>query len=697
MPNKDSDNPFLNKANQTLFKKAKAWDGILAKDDMRASISMPVDSVFSKANAFTNLDYNRISFNGNTQINGTNDEAETHQRIASCREAYENVGIIGNIIDIMVDFALEDLEIQHNDEKIKQFFKKWMKTAKTYEVSEQILKGVYRDGNVPILSFFGELNEEEINRMRKSSAEEKKFVSSRILDPEIPVKNVIPFRYEMLDVLRVFRTGSELLDTVGWSYRFSPEDLGLKSVNTSTQIGEDRDKAIDNFEKQIGIGTDTFDKLKSTGFINLPKNRLKMLYYKRDGYRSWATPLLWRVIPDVKFKKLIRNMDISVAEGVTNALTIVKLGSTEKGFLPSKKKYQKLTSMLMNPHKSKTIVWDDLISIETVFPPVENFFSAEKYKQVDADIRAGLGIPEALINGEGGNFSNSFLAIKTLMERLETGQKILESFWVEQVNIVSRNMRFRKSPIVRIGKMSLTDEEVEKRFMIELFDRNVISFETLLDRFGEDIGIEVERIRREDAKRKVLEQESDHALLRIGKFTSNIAQLLNDDDIDGNDPAQQGGEGEKGGRPPGTKKKQQQQTQPDSPQGQKTAAKKTPIPRDRIDNGFDKLYKMIATTIADNAKYDSLRDLTEADRINIIDNIGKALPQLVCENRWTKDLVKNALKSKSGKKLDRCVESVTKEEVAKFRKKHDKAPNKKAMRAIVQKAFSICNASISED
>ncbi|MCK5610128.1 hypothetical protein KAR91_50105 [Candidatus Pacearchaeota archaeon] len=695
----DSGNPFLRGGvSDTVYRKAKAWDGILAGNDMNAVVEQPQDSVFRKAAAFSNLDHRKVSFDGTTQLNGTNDETETKHRIASCREAYENVGIIGNIVDIMIDFALEDLEIEHTNRQVERFFKKWMRTAKVFEVSEQILKGLYRDGNVPILSFFGELNDEEVRRMRRLAASVKKHAKSQIIDSEIQVKNVIPFRYEMLDVLRMFRTGSELLGTIGWEYQFDAEDLGFRGIRTQESQSADTADALSKFEDQIG--TEATKQFAQNGRIILPKSKIHMLYYKRDGYRSWATPLLWRVIPDVKFKKLIRDMDISVAEGVTNALTIVKLGAIEKGLPPSKKKFQKVTAMLRTPQKSKTIIWDNLISVETVFPPVEKFFSDKKYKQADADIRAGLGIPEALVNGQGSNFSNSFLAIKTLMERLETGRKIVQTFWTDQASIVTRNMGFRKVPIVRLGKMSLTDEEVEKRFMIELFDRNAISFETLLSRFGENISIEIERIRREDAERKELEDKSDYALLRVGKFSGTIPQLLGEESSSGNQPSEQGKEGPKGGRPPATKKKQQQQTQPDAPQGQKTAANRricSIIPEEKINTGFDKLYKIVATTIAKGNNYSNLRELTDEDRIQVANSIGQALPKLIHEKRWTSELVKNALKSESGIKLERCVASVTKDEVAKFRKRHDKAPNKKAMRTITQKAFKICNASVKDD
>lgn len=696
--NGDQGNPFMRGVSDTVYRKAKAWDGILGGKDMEVVVDQPRDSVFRKAAAFSNLDHRSISFDGSTQLNGSNDETETKHKIASCREAYENVGIIGNIIDIMIDFALEDLEIEHSNRQVEQFFKKWMRTAKVFEVSEHILKGLYRDGNIPILSFFGELNEEEVRRMRRLTAGVKKRAKSQIIDPETQVKNLIPFRYEMLDVLRMFRTGSELLGTVGWEYQFDAEDMGFRGIRTQEVKSADTSDALSRFEKQIG--TDAAEQFAQNGRIILPNSKIRMLYYKRDGYRSWATPLLWRVIPDVKFKKLIRDMDISVAEGVTNALTIVKLGAIEKGLPPSKKKFQKITAMLRTPQKSKTIVWDNLISIETAFPPVEKFFSDKKYKQVDADIRAGLGIPEALVNGEGSNFSNSFLAIKTLMERLETGRKIVQGFWMEQANIVTRNMGFRKSPIVRLGKMSLTDEEVEKRFMIELFDRNAISFETLLSRFGENIGIEIERIRREDNERKELEDESDYALLRVGKFSGSIPQLLGEEPSGGNQPSEQGAEGPKGGRPPGTKKKQKQQTQPDAPQGQKTAASRRicrVIPEQKINVGFDKLYKIVATTIARGSNYNNLRELTDKDRIQVANSIGQALPKLIHEKRWTSELVKSALKSKPSIKLEHHVASTTKSEVAKFYEHHGKAPNKKTMRTITQGAFKTYSASIKDD
>ena len=64
-------------------------------------------------------------------------------------------------------------------------------------------------------------------------------------------------------------------------------------------------------------------------------------------------------------------------------------------------------------------------------------------------------------------------------------------------------MGFRLPAKVHFDQMVLSDEATEKSLLIQLVDRNIISSETVIERFGEIPEIEKIRIRREEKDRKV--------------------------------------------------------------------------------------------------------------------------------------------------------------------------------------------------
>ena len=83
-------------------------------------------------------------------------------------------------------------------------------------------------------------------------------------------------------------------------------------------------------------------------------------------------------------------------------------------------------------------------------------------------------------------------------------------------------MGFRLPARIHFDQMVLSDEASEKTLLIQLADRNIISAETLVERFGEIPEIEKIRIRREEKDRKA-EVVPQKASLTI---TLNIAMIL---------------------------------------------------------------------------------------------------------------------------------------------------------------------------
>jgi hypothetical protein len=129
---------------------------------------------------------------------------------------------------------------------------------------------------------------------------------------------------------------------------------------------------------------------------------------------------------------------------------------------------------------------------------VYRFLGSEKYQPVLTSIYAGLGIPPTLTGAAGGGgYTNNYVSLKTLVERLEYGREILASFWRKEIAIVQKAMGFRYPAEIHFDSIVLSDEAAQKKLLLDLADRDIISQETLLERFREIPSIEKVRVKRE--------------------------------------------------------------------------------------------------------------------------------------------------------------------------------------------------------
>jgi hypothetical protein len=353
-----------------------------------------------------------------------------------------------------------------------------------------------------------------------------------------------------------------------------------------------------------------------------------------------------------------------------------------------------MANMLVNPSKSKTIVWDDLIEIESDYPDTGTILGSDKYQAVESDILAGLGVSEVLVGGTGGNYSNSFLSVRTLMERLETGRGIVHLNLLIPILVdISRAIGLRKPPFVRFKHMSLRDENAEKKLLMELVDRNVISYRTLLEYFGHDLDVEIKRMKREDKIRERLDDTHQHTLKKVGKFgphatdADSQAQYMKDYQDPDSQPTAQEQQGEMGGRPEQVNEEpEQQDTERDTkPKGiakevirdvQKayTLIKKREMQRIAVANGITvRELKKPQREMAEEVAFDILTRFDDISAVN-------------------EEAIDNAVyyKTKAPAILDRCVKQVYQSLLRRFRKRFNREPKAKERDKLRSSAWAIC-------
>jgi hypothetical protein len=374
----------------------------------------------------------------------------------------------------MGDFGCQGINIVHQNKSVEKFYQQWFRSVNGKERSERFLNNLYKAGNVIAYRSYAKLTP-ELTKYMKSLASDIKV--------EVPnmKENLIPWRYNFFNPLTVEMKDGDL-------------SLFLGQYNYSLSAGSFFDRFVDG-----DIPTDVLNTLPANikkALLNKEKripldpSRLSISHYKKDDWLQWANPMIYAILDDIIMLEKMRLADLSALDGAISNIRLWTLGSLEHKILPNKAAINKLRDILASNVGGGTmeLVWGPELSFKESNSEVYKFLGSEKYTAVLNSIYAGLGVPPTLTGmaTNGGGFTNNFISLKTLTK-----------FWEKEIEIVRQAMGFRNKAFIQYDHMSLSDEATEKNLLIQLADRDLISQETLLQRFKEIPQIEKIRIQRE--------------------------------------------------------------------------------------------------------------------------------------------------------------------------------------------------------
>jgi len=409
--------------------------------------------------------------------------------IKMCMDAYDKVGIIRNVIDLMGDFGCQGINIVHENKSVEKFYQQWFKKIGGKERSERFLNTLYRTGQVICYRSFANITPEIVKYIKSMGSE---------ITVELPEfdKNQIPWRYTFFNPLTIDTSNGNINLFLG------RRDLEI-TVNTfldNFKDGEVPQKIINSLPPDIQSRVK-----KGERKIPLDPKRLAVFFYKKDDWNNWANPLIYAILDDIIMLEKMRLADLSALDGAISNIRLWTLGDLDHKILPNKAAINKLRDILASNVGGGTmdLVWGPELKFSESNSQIYKFLGSEKYQSVLNSIYAGLGVPPTLtgIAGQSGGFTNNFISLKTLVERLQYGRDQLTLFWERECEIVRKAMGFRKSPHIMYDQMSLSDESSEKNLLIQLADRDIISHETILERFKEVPSVEKMRLKREDKDR----------------------------------------------------------------------------------------------------------------------------------------------------------------------------------------------------
>ena len=460
-----------------------AYDGIQKSFAYDNRTFLDVESSRSVRPGFSRRDYNAFR---------PGEAIPTRQKkiIKMCMEAYEKVGIIRNVIDLMGDFATQGITLIHPNKTIERFYRKWFEQVDGLDRSERFLNYLYRCGNVPIRRRTARINKKKEAELKKSTAA-----------PDMKIENLsvnsreIPWRYDFLNPLAVgIKNADVAMFTGDIEYVLK---VSKNTVNSLMMNGDDgKGRNLPNYLlKRFSQGERE---------IPLDKDKFMMYHYKKDDWNIWSNPMIYAILDDIVMLEKMKLADLAALDGAISNVRLWKIGDLEHKIIPTKAAINKLRDILASNVGGGTmdLVWGPEIDFKESATQVYKFLGSEKYQPVLTSIYAGLGIPPTLTGAaSGGGYSNNYVSLKTLVERLEYGREKLKHFWLNEIKLIQKAMGFRFPAEIHFDSIILSDEAAQKQLLVQLADRDIISHETLLERFREIPTIEKIRVRREEKAR----------------------------------------------------------------------------------------------------------------------------------------------------------------------------------------------------
>jgi len=191
LPERKTESPYFMFSNAEDLQQAAgnidSYDGILSASASRRSY-LDIEPNISVRTDFSKDDYYRFRPLEEPGVN-------YRQSMSMCMKAYDKVGIIKNVIDLMGDFASQGITLNHENKSVERFYRKWWEKINGVERSERFLNNLYRCGNVIINKRYGKITASM--RREMSKAELLDIPSQKVIKRQLPVK------YDFLNPLTI--------------------------------------------------------------------------------------------------------------------------------------------------------------------------------------------------------------------------------------------------------------------------------------------------------------------------------------------------------------------------------------------------------------------------------------------------------------------------------------------------------------
>ena len=398
-------------------------------------------------------------------------------KVSNCRFFYENEPKVGSAIDFYSQFPMSDWEHECRNRKVKVYFDKFKQRLKLNKWCRLISHEVHLLGDCfPFI---------EIDCPTCGGSGR---LGTDICDHEGgTVRRIVILNPDFVEVI----TGSVSPEPV---IALRPDEELINMVQRKTP----------GYEK---LSMEVIKLVSAGQPIRLDNRNVSHLKYGECGYQKYGVGMVRRLFPILSYKTKLMVAQWIVAERLIVPIKIVKVGSDERPAGPADiaAVQSQLASTANDPNL--TIVTHHAFDLDWVGASGKILTLTSEFEFINQEVLDGMMINNALLNGEGPNFSSAAVGIEAMIQRLKTFRQEISEWLLEAIYIpealrqgfVEKNPESGEDeviiPKIKWSSMHLRDQQQDKAFGIQLYEKGLLSAQTVLELFDYDPDQEIERKR----------------------------------------------------------------------------------------------------------------------------------------------------------------------------------------------------------
>lgn len=239
-----------------------------------------------------------------------------------------------------------------------------------------------------------------------------------------------------------------------------------------------------------------------------PANTFVLQDLKEDWMR-YAIPMVASCLKAFAKKELISQYENALINLGARSFVHVKYGDPKHVVLPDRNALTQTSAVFRQAMTGTALaVTNNWCEAEVIQPKTEDMFEYDKYKGVNADILSAGGISGIIVSGraeDGSTFASAQVSMQTAAMRIKQAKDDV----CEMMNKINRRLNGKSSALPHSAEDQIpeftfppVDLAGSKSFQdacLKLWEKGVVSHQTLLQAYGYDMGQEVERKRTEKA------------------------------------------------------------------------------------------------------------------------------------------------------------------------------------------------------
>lgn len=245
--------------------------------------------------------------------------------------------------------------------------------------------------------------------------------------------------------------------------------------------------------------------------IPLDNRNVSHIKFEENGYSRYGDSLIRRLFPILAYKTKLMTAQWIIAERLILPIKIAKIGNDARPASDADlARAQEQLAMTAND-PNLTLVTHHAFELDWYSSSGKILQLTNEFELIGQEILDGLMINKALLNGEGPSFQNASIGIEAMIDRLESWRLDLKHWTEEKVfTPVSKMRNFKERnewgeedyivPRLKWNIMHLRDQQNYRQFMIQLYEKGLVSAKRVLNSFDIDYEEELELIKWEREK-----------------------------------------------------------------------------------------------------------------------------------------------------------------------------------------------------